>query len=274
MYEFPTPGPIQLSVRLAGGAATISAEERDTAVVTVEPYDSSDASHQQAENTRVSFQGDRLVVHAPETGFLWRRGNVRVTAQVPIDSAFECIVASADTVLAGRWREGNVTTASGDLEVGVVTGSLKVVTASGDVQVEAVGRDLQLRSASGDVEVGTVAGDASLTSASGDLTVHDTGGSASARTASGDIEVLRARQGEVRAQTASGDVQVSVLPGTGVYLDVHTLSGSTHSDLNVGAAPTGEVASTSTLSVRVHTASGDVAVVRAQPVNGDYTKTA
>jgi hypothetical protein len=274
MYEFPTSGPILLSVRLAGGAATITAEERDTAVVTVEPYDNSDASRQQAENTRVSFQGDRLVIHAPESNFIWRRGSVRVTAQVPVDSGFECNVASADTVLAGRWREGNANTASGDLEIGVVTGSLKVNTASGDVQVEAVGRDLQLRSASGDVEVGTVAGDASMTSASGDLTVHDTGGSAMARTASGDIDLLRARRGEVRAQTASGDVQISVLAGTGVYLDVHTLSGSTHSDLHVGEAPKGDPTSKSTLSVRVHTASGDVAVMRAQAVNGDFSKTA
>jgi DUF4097 and DUF4098 domain-containing protein YvlB len=275
MYEFPTPGPISIALRLGGGAATITAEERDTAVVTVEPYDKSDASRQQAENTRVVMQGDRLLIQQPEgSTWLWRRGSVRVTALVPVDSAFECSVASADVVVAGRWREGNANTASGDLEIGEVTGSLRVNTASGDVQVQSVGRDLQCRSASGDVEIGSVGGDASLTSASGDLVVHDTCGSAMARTASGEIELLRARRGEVRAQTASGDVQVSVLPGTGVYLDVHTLSGSTHSDLDVGEAPSGDVTSKSTLSVRVHTASGDVAVMRAAPVNGDFTKTA
>jgi hypothetical protein len=274
MYEFPTPGPIKLSLRLGGGAATVTAEQRDTAVVTVEPHDNSDASRQLAERTRVDLHGDTLIVHAPESNFIWRRGSVRVTAQVPLDSGFQCNVASADAVLAGRWREGTANSASGDLEIGVVTGNLAIITASGDVSVEAAGHDLTLRSASGDVEIGAVAGDASLTSASGDLIVHDTGGSAVARTASGDIELLRARQGEVRAQTASGDVQISVLPGTGVYLDVHTLSGSTQSDLNVGEAPTGDTGSKSTLSVRVHTASGDVAVMRAAPVNGDYTKTA
>jgi hypothetical protein len=264
MYEFQTPGPLTVSVRLGGGAATVSAEERDTTVVTVEPYDSSDASRTLAENTRVAVDGGRLVIHAPESNFIWRRGSVRVTAQVPLDSDFECTVASADTILAGRWREGSATSASGDLQIGAVAGNLRVTTASGDVRVDAVGRDLNLRSASGDAEVGSVGGDAQLTSASGDLAIHDTGGSATARTASGDIELFRARQGEVRAQTASGDVQISVLPGTGIYMDVHSVSGYTQSDLSVGDAPPAGSTSKSTLSVRVHTVSGDVAIMRAQ----------
>jgi DUF4097 and DUF4098 domain-containing protein YvlB len=274
MHEFQTKGPIAVSLRLSGGAATVTAEERDTAVVTVEPYDNSEASRKQAEDTRVALEGDRLIIHTPEGGWIWRRGSVRVTAQVPVDSAFQCTVASADAILGGRWREGNANSASGDLEIGAVTGNLSVVTASGDVRIEAVGRDLNVKSASGDVEIGSIGGDASLTSASGDLTVHDTGGSATARTASGDIELSRARTGEVRAQTASGDVQISVLPGTGVYMDVNTLSGGTHSDLHLGDAPSPTSTSKSTLSVRVHTASGDVSVLRAHATNGDAAKTA
>ncbi|GAA0923089.1 DUF4097 family beta strand repeat-containing protein [Virgisporangium ochraceum] len=264
MYEFQTPDPILVSVRLGGGAATITAEERDTTVVTVEPYDNSDASRSLAESTRVAVDGGRLIIHAPESSFIWRRGSVRVTAQVPLDSGFECNVASAETVLAGRWSEGTANSASGNLQIGAVAGNLKINTASGDVRVHAVGRGLNLRSASGNAEIGSVGGDASLTSASGDLAVHDTGGSAMARTASGDIELFRARQGEVRAQTASGDVQISVLPGTGVYLDVHSLSGYTQSDLSLGDAPPAGNTSKSTLSLRVHTASGDVAIMRAQ----------
>jgi DUF4097 and DUF4098 domain-containing protein YvlB len=273
MNEFQTPGPITVSLRLSGGAAVVTAEERDTAVVTVEPYDNSDVSREQAEHTRVALQGDTLVIHAPEGGWIWRRGSVRVTARVPIDSTFQCNVASADAILAGRWAQGAANSASGDVEIGAVIGNLTVNTASGDVRVQAVGHDMNVRSASGDVEVGSVGGDASLNSTSGDLSLHDTGGSASARTASGDIQLLRARRGEVRAQTASGDVSVSVLPGTGVYMDVGTLSGSTHSDLHVGDAPPADNAPKSTVSVRVQTASGDVAVMRAQTTNGDFTKT-
>jgi DUF4097 and DUF4098 domain-containing protein YvlB len=180
-------------------------------------------------------------------------------------------VASADAVVHGLWHEGTVNSASGDVRIGHVTGSLRVNTASGDVGVAAVGGDLRVNSASGDIEVGSVGGDAVLHSASGDLRIANTGGSAQARTASGDIDLLQARQGELRAQSASGDVTVSVMPGTAVYMDVRTASGSTRSDLDVSdAPPASQQEPASTLSVRVHTVSGDVTVMRAP--TGDRVK--
>jgi hypothetical protein len=265
MYEFHTGRPVTVSAKVRSGAVTISAEEREGVVVRVEPYDSSDASRQQAENTLVEMRGDTLVIHAPEpAGWIWRRGSIRVTAQVPRDSAVECNSASADVLLAGQWREGSVNSASGDVRIDSVTGNLRVNTASGDVEVGGVGGDVRVNSASGDVQVGSLGGDGLLHSASGDLRVLDTGGSVQARTASGDIDLLRARRGEVRGTTASGDVTVTVLPGTGVYMDVRTASGSTHSDLDVGGEPPADRKDPgSMLSVRVQTASGDVAVLRA-----------
>jgi len=262
MYEFQTKGPVMVSAKIRAGVATVTAEERSSAVVEVEPFDGSDASRQQAESTRVELQGDTLVIHAPEpAGWIWRRGSIRVTARVPLDSGLDIHSASADIALEGRWREGSVTTASGDVRVESVAGDLRVNSASGDVHLAGVGGNLRVNSASGDVEIGSLGGDGTLHSASGDLTVYDTGGSIQARTASGDIELLRARRGEVRGTTASGDVTVSVVPGTGVYMDVRTLSGSTHSDLDVGDKPL--TSEGDMLSVRVQTASGDIAVVRA-----------
>lgn len=265
MYEFHVGRPVTLSAKVRSGAIAVTAEERESAVVHVEPSDSTDASGRQAENTLVEMRGDTLVIHAPEpAGWIWRRGGIRVTARVPLDSGFECHIASADVVLAGRWREGSVNSASGDVRIESLTGNLRVNTASGDVTVGRVGGDVRVHSASGDVEVGSLAGDALLHSASGDLRVLDTGGSVQARTASGDIDLLRARRGEVRGTTASGDVNVTVLPGTGVYMDVRTVSGATHSDLDLGDEPPPDRKNpASMLSVRVQTVSGDVAVLRA-----------
>src|SRR5688572_8252448 len=97
MYEFQTGGPVMVSARLRGGSATVTAEERDSAVVSVEPSDGSDASRSQAENTRVELQGGTLVIMAPEpSGWRWRGGGIRVTARVPLDSGFDVHVASAD----------------------------------------------------------------------------------------------------------------------------------------------------------------------------------
>jgi hypothetical protein len=264
VYEFHTTEPIMVSVRLRAGAAALTAEERDTTVVAVTAADNSEASQQQAENTIVELQGDTLVVHAPEGGWLWRRGGIRVDVRVPVDSGFVVQAASADSLVRGRWRQGSATTASGDVRIEQVTGDLRVSSASGAVNIGAVGGDLQVKSASGDVDTGSVAGRCVLHSASGDLRVQDLGGSAEARTASGDIDLLRARRDEVRAQSASGDVTVSVLPGTGVFMDVSTVSGSTRSDLDVGdAPPSTRDADGETLAVRVNTVSGDVTVRRA-----------
>jgi hypothetical protein len=254
-----------VSIKIGAGSAAGTAEERENAVVEVVPLDGSDASRQQADNTRVDLEGTTLVIHAPEpAGWIWRRGKIRVTARVPLDSGFEVHTASADVEMPGRWRDGSVTSASGDVRVDTVTGDLRVNTASGDVRLGGVGGDLKVNSASGDVTIGSVGGEAVLHSASGDLSIHDTGGSVQARTASGDIEMLRARRGDLRGTTASGDVNVSVLPGTGVYMDVRTLSGTTHSDLTVGDTPPATVQDpASMLSLRLQTASGDITVLRA-----------
>ena len=126
MYEFQTSGPIMVSVKVGAGAATVTAEERAGAVVEVVPFDGSDASRQQAENTRVELQGDTLVIHAPEpAGWIWRRGKSPGHRPGPLDSGFEIHTASADVDLPGRWRDGSVTSASGDARVDTVTGDLR-----------------------------------------------------------------------------------------------------------------------------------------------------
>jgi hypothetical protein len=263
VYEFETPQPITATVRIRSGEAILTAEERDVTTVEVTPYDGSDSSREAAEQTHVELHGDTLVVEVPESGgsWLWRRGGaIRVVVRVPLDSAVNLKVASADGIVKGRWREGSVTSASGDLAVDEITGDLHANTASGDIDVGRVGGGLRINSASGDINVGSVGGDASLQSASGDIEVDDLGGSTNARTASGDIDLDHVRRGEVRAQTASGDVRVAVAPGTGVYLDVSTVSGSTSSELSVGSSPTSEKGAD--LGIYVRTVSGDVAIVR------------
>jgi hypothetical protein len=265
MYEFETPEPITVAVRIRSGAVILTAEERDTTTVEVVPHDGSSISRDAAERAVVELRGDTLVVeNAEATGsWLWRRGgSVRVTVRVPLDSAARLESASADITAHGRWREGALQTASGDLRVDAVTGDLQAKTASGDLEVGRVGGALRIGSASGDILVGSVAGEATLQSASGDIRVDDLGGSATARTASGDLLLGRARRGEVRVQTASGDVRVAVLPGTGVFLDVNTLSGSTSSDLAVGNEP--HDGKGTELALYIRTVSGDVAIVRAR----------
>lgn len=263
MYEFDCPQPVTVAVRLGSGSVDVLAEERTTATVDVSPQDDSGPAREAAANTVVELRGDTLAVEAPNSngGWLFRRTpRLRITIRVPLDSGLALKVASADARCRGRYSVANITTASGDVALDEATGDVTVGTASGDVSVDQAGGQVKVTGASGDVRVGRVGGDATVHSASGDLEIAQAGGSVRATTASGDIRVGAARNGTVRIDSASGDVSVGVPAGTGVWLDLNTVSGSTHSDLamsaGVPANPTAE------LTLQIRTVSGDIAVHR------------
>jgi hypothetical protein len=262
MPEFPCPGPITVDLRITGGTVELHAEPRDTAVVEVAPYDDSAASREAAEQTRVELTGDTLLIAGPEApGWLLRRSpRLRVSARVPADSAGRLRVASADVTGHGRWSHVKLNTASGDAYVEQVAADLSVNTASGDVRAVQVGGRLTVNSASGDVSAERVDGSVDVKSASGDVQVEQAGADVNVKTASGDTRIGATRHGTVRATTVSGDVSVGVVSGTGVWLDLNTLSGRTSSDLEMGGEP--GTPSQPDLTVQVRTVSGNIDVHR------------
>jgi hypothetical protein len=263
MYEFNCPEPVTLSLRVAGGTAEIFAEDRRDATVEVVPFDGSDAARDAAGRTRVELRDGALLVEAPEwTGWLFRRGpRVRVRVHLPQDCDLAVRVASADVRAAGRYRSASVASASGDLSVEHVTGDVSANAASGDVRIGRVDGNLKVNGASGDIAVGYVGGDVIAHSASGDVAVNHAGGSLRATTASGDVRVGMATTGAIRANSASGDVTVGVAAGTGVWLDLTSISGDTRTDLTMPAGSADQ--SAATLNLQVRTVSGDIDVHRA-----------
>lgn len=263
MPEFPCPGPITLDVRIAAGSVDLYAEPRETAVVEVAPYDGSDNSREAAARTHVELSGDTLVIAAPEgSGWLLRRSpRLQVTARVPAGSTGRVRVASADTSCHGQWSQIKVNTASGDSYVEQLTGDLSVNTASGDVRAGAVGGRLTVKTASGDVSARQVTGPVDVKSASGDLQLDQVDTDLTVTTASGNATVGAARHGSFRANTVSGDVSVGVVSGTGVWLDLNTLSGKTRSDLSVSEGG-GGAAGNPDLTLQVRSVSGSIDVHR------------
>jgi hypothetical protein len=261
MSEFSCPGPVTVDLRLGGGSCEIHAEQRDTALIEVEPYDNSDAAREAARDTRVELSGDTLVISAPEAGgWLFRRTpRLRVTAAVPTGSSGRLRVASADITCHGEWSQVKLNTASGDVYVERVTGDLSVNSASGDVRAGQVDGRLTVNTASGDVSANRVVGSVEVKGASAEVEIDDLGGDLRSSTASGDVRIGSARQGAISVNSASGDVSVGVVAGTGVWLDINTLSGRTDSDLDVGeqTPPRGH-----DLSIQVRTMSGDVTIHR------------
>jgi len=274
MYEFPVETPLSVDLRVAAGACVITAEQRDTATVEVEPAKPDDErARQAAANTVVQMTGDQLVIKTPDTeGIGWlfgrRTAALRITAHIPLDSALDARVASAEVHCNGRLRELSINNASGDVVADHVTGNASVNAASGDITIGRVDGSVKAKSASGDLRVDHVGGDASHNSASGDTILGTTLGTVNVHSASGDIRIGAAGSGKVKIRSASGDVTVGVPTGTGVWLDLTTASGSTTSDLAMSGDSPGQ---RHDLELRVSTASGDIEVHRVPAVSSDQT---
>jgi DUF4097 and DUF4098 domain-containing protein YvlB len=240
MREFECSQPITLAVTLPAGSLDVVAEPRDTATVDVQSYD---AGQDADDRTIVELRGDTLVVELPHGSWRrWRASRIQVRVRVPEDTRLRLKLASADARCEGRY------------------GASSASSASGDVGIEHVAGDLSVDAASGDVRLGRVDGNLSVDTASGDLVLAEAGSSARVRTASGDVRLESVHRGETSVGTASGDVKIGVAAGTGVWLDLSTASGTTRSDLDMGAD--GPSNRTPDLTLRIRTASGDIQLRR------------
>jgi hypothetical protein len=167
---------------------------------------------------------------------------------------------SGDVDLAEIERDASVHSVSGDVRVGIVAGKTRVETASGDVAVRGVGTRGEINSASGDVLVDHAPGPITVNSASGDVVVRRADSSVAVNTASGDQRIDGLAEGEVSLRSASGDIRVSVRPGTKLWLDAHSRTGETTSDMEVGSEPPGDRAPS--LELRATSLSGDIHIER------------
>ncbi len=265
MHDFPCPEPVTVTGRLAAGTMEVIAEARDTATVEIIPADGSDSSRDAATQTRVEMLPGRLVVEAPEIGLGWllrRTPKLRITIRVPRGCDLELKTVSADLKGLGQFGRGTLTTASGDVQFQQSTGDVTVQTASGDARVEDVGGVLTVNSASGDVSIGQIGQEATVRTASGDVTIASAATSVRAVTASGDVRVGSVRHGQLTVSTASGDVAIGVERGTGVWLDLSTLSGDTRNELTMGGDAGGGTPGEVALTLSVRTVSGDIKLHR------------
>ena len=264
MHEFDRSTPVTVVLRAHGGSVAITAEERGTVEVDVQPMGGGDTATEAAQRTRVELEDDTLVVEAPGGDYwTWRRTpKLRITIKVPTGSAVAGKSAAADVRAQGVFSTFQLNVASADVTVSEALGDVSLEAASGDLTVRKTGGSMRIKSASGDLRVGDVTGDVSAETASGDIRLGAVGGSLRAGSASGDIEIGQLRQGQALAKTASGDVRIGIAAGSRVWMDLNTASGRTVTDLTAQ----GDVPSTDdpvSLELQVRTASGDIRVYRA-----------
>ena len=241
-FEFSTPRPVRLRIRVPAGRVVVTTAESETSTVTLEgPPKLVDA-------TRVELVGERLEIEPRRRALMIPRERwgkpIHVRVSVPAGSRVELASASGDTALDGSFGALEAKSASGRLIVsGRVEGDAHIQSVSGDVRLPRVGGDLTGRSVSGYVEAEAV------------------GGSVSVRSVSGDVRVGSVREGNVDVQSVSGAVELGVAAGTSVDVDAGSASGELSSEVPLSDAPDGGPGPT--VVIRGRTVSGDFRLFRA-----------
>jgi DUF4097 and DUF4098 domain-containing protein YvlB len=259
-WEFDATGPVQAEIELPAGSVNVAAKE--TSTVTVSLHSGSKAGEKLIGETEVSFEGGTLAVRVPDRIRLSGNASLDLEIELPEGSRVSASTASADMVLSGELGALDAKTASGEMKAGPVNGDVNLTTASGGIRLEAAAGEVRVETASGDVVIHRADGDIFAKTASGSVTIGQAGQSVTVTSASGDIRLNRIATGLADASSISGDITVAVVPDTGVYLDISTLSGRVSSELHsdIGASPgNGEP----DLTVACRSISGNVRLIRA-----------
>ncbi len=207
--------------------------------------------------------GDRVSLQAPKR-LASRWDSFEVTVRMPAGAELAANVASADVDIEVDLAKLGFNSASGDLNVRNVEGDTDVNTASGDARLDRVGGKLGFNTASGDVRVREVGGDLGVSTASGDLRVESALSNLKFQSASGDLEVGSFGGESLNCQTQSGDARISIPPSRTLEVDLNTLTGDIHNELEAGEG--GEESgggNGATSRLRVKTISGDITLARA-----------
>ena len=279
MPTFDTPEPITATIDLAIGDVRISAADRGTTVVDVQPSDaSSEEDLKLAEQIRVEYANEQLLVKAPKLrSWLSRRGpSVDVTIELPAGSRVHGALGLGDVHCDGRLGDCRIKTGlgrigldqadtlnlrsgAGDISVERAAGRAEVTAGSGDVRLREVDGSAVIKNSNGDTWVGTAAGDLRLNAANGSIAVDLAQASVGAKSANGDVRLGEVVRGSVVLETKIGDLEVGIREGTAAWLDVNSQFGRVHNALEAADGPQ---TSAETVEVRARTSIGQVVIRR------------
>jgi hypothetical protein len=262
-WEFACSDPIDANVSIAAGTVSMTAGPTDVVTVRIHKGRSSgpawaDDDDEVRDEVTVDFSDRHLVVsELPKHNLGWRNKDLHVTITLPAGSRSAVQAASADVTCRGEYGAVDIRAASGRVDVETVRGPAEITTMSGSVQLlEAAQATVQ--TASGRISIRHVAGDATARTASGNIVIAAADASVTAKTASGQVQVNSITRGRGDLNSVSGDIQVKVAQGTGVFLDLASVTGRVSSDL--AASDTGGDAD---LHLQCRTVSGSLHVARA-----------
>ena len=280
MSTFDTPEPITATIDVSVGDVRISAGDRGTTVVEVQPSDAADEQDvKAAELTRVEYASGQLLVKAPKLRSWLSRSNgpsVDVTIELPARSQVRGAGQTTDFRSDGRLGDSRIKTGMGnialdqadtvnlkngigDVTVDRATGHAEIATGSGDVRVGELVGSAVIKNSNGDTWIGAARGDLRLRAANGSIAVDAAHAGVVAKSSNGDVRLGEVVRGSVVLETSLGDLEVGIREGTAAWLDVRSKAGQVHNALDAAEAPE---PSAETVEVRARTSTGSILVRR------------
>jgi Putative adhesin len=276
---FATPGPVRLDLDLPSGLIEVETENTEETHVELEALSDNEQIQEMVAGARIESnrRGDtyEVTVEVRTRGGVWisfSRGpsirlgtpEMRLRISCPHGAGLDVNTKSADLQARGDYGIVDFKTASGDASIDR-SADATFKSASGDVHVDVVDGSLDVKTVSGDVHVASVARDANVQAVSGDVYIADAAGSIRASTVSGDQRYEAVVRGRLELRAVSGDIGVGIRRGSRVFIDANTVSGSTSSEFDLADAPATPAPAEDAPLVEVYakTVSGDVRLERA-----------
>jgi Putative adhesin len=277
---FDTPRPITATIDVVVGDVRITATDGATAVVDVRPTDASSKDDvRAAEQTRVEFANDNLLVRAPKLRSWIARsdgGSIDVTIELPAGSQLRATGQMTDFGAEGRLGDTRIKTGMGqialdavdtlsvksgisDVSVDRASGHAEVTVGSGDVRVRELATSAVVKNSNGDTWLGSAGGDLRVHAANGSISVDLAQASVVAKSSNGDVRLGEVARGSVVLETSLGDLEVGIPEGTPAWLDARATAGRVDNALEASSAPD---PSTETIEVRARTTAGNVLIRR------------
>lgn len=234
-------GSVSLDITTGSGDITVRTGGSNQVVVhgTVqgnnEWFSSSDAAvHRAASNPPIQQTGNSIRIGYDLPEDVRRHISIEYEITVPTDAAVEAHSGSGNVTVEGVRHDVRSSTGSGDVRLRDIGGQVHMQTGSGNINAQNVGAPFYAQTGSGDVE-GDIngTGDAEVQTGSGTIRVRGLKGGLRARTGSGGVTAEGQVSGPWRIHSGSGDINLRLSANSAFNLDVHTSSGSIHSDLPI-----------------------------------------
>ena len=192
------------------------------------------AVHSVESNPPIEQNGNtiRIGYNLPEDAK--RHVSISYEITVPADTTVQAGSGSGDVSVQGVRSAVKLHTGSGDIRVQDLGPQSHVETGSGSIHADSVAAPFYAGTGSGEIEADlTGSGDVDVHTGSGGIRIRGIKGGLRARTGSGGISADGDVKGPWQLHSGSGSIRLALSSSGGFNLDVHTSSGSIHSDLPI-----------------------------------------